>query len=235
MPVYIRSYKLENTEQRDLMFSLLYRNVAGPSEMLRRTASTMNLFPVSENPGHNSCQNMGTPRNFTSMGLFPQQAGFAPNEDVQNKLDSRCVDCFFNMWITENRTLFYGGVSVNLLLKKFHIDAVTRYLHFGILLSLINIFEHCAVLESLPPQNLQLRKWLYSMPEGLLFSTISRRTRLGKWCSWLAREAPRSRMSFLLFLPTVILPSLLIHQRLQLSPTSQFRLAQMLFLILAIT
>ena len=124
MPVYIRSYKLENTEQRDLMFSLLYRNVAGPSEMLRRTASTMNLFPVSENPGPISCQNMGAPRSLTSMGLFPQQAGFAPKEDVQNKLDSRCVDCFFNMWITENRAAsFIGDLSVNLLLKKFIIDA----------------------------------------------------------------------------------------------------------------
>jgi jasmonate ZIM domain-containing protein len=77
------------------MFSLLYRDVAGPSEMLRRSPSTMNLFPMSEKPGHISCQNMGAPRNFTSMDLFPQQAGFAPKEDVPKKLDSRCVWIYY--------------------------------------------------------------------------------------------------------------------------------------------
>lgn len=109
MPVYIRSYKLENTEERDLMFSLLYRNVAGPSEMLRRTASTMNLFPVSENPGPISCQNMGTPRSLTSMGLFPQQSGFAPMEDVQNKLDSSVRKPATAEPPTAQMTIFYAG------------------------------------------------------------------------------------------------------------------------------
>lgn len=90
-----RAIQVRETGERDLMFSFLYRDVAGPSEMLRRSPSTMNLFPVSEKPGHISCQNMGAPRNFTSMDLFPQQAGFAPKEDVPMKLDSRCVWIYY--------------------------------------------------------------------------------------------------------------------------------------------
>ncbi|KAJ6407307.1 hypothetical protein OIU84_010750 [Salix udensis] len=85
-------------------------NKNGPSEMLRRTASTMNLFPVSENPGPISCQNMGsTPRSFTSMGLFPQQAGFAPKEDVQNKLDSSVRKPATAEPPTAQMTIFYAG------------------------------------------------------------------------------------------------------------------------------
>nr|ABK96213.1 unknown [Populus trichocarpa x Populus deltoides] len=81
-------------------------NKNGPSEMLRRSPSTMNLFPVSEKPGHISCQNMGA-RNFTSMDLFPQQAGFAPKEDVPMKLDSSKSATAEPQ--TAQMTIFYAG------------------------------------------------------------------------------------------------------------------------------
>lgn len=66
----------------------------GPTpEMLRQTATTMNLFPVNEKQGDVSSRNMATTArtNFRSMDLFPQQAGFAPSvpkEEIQNKIDS---------------------------------------------------------------------------------------------------------------------------------------------------
>lgn len=84
-------------------------NKNGPSEMLRRSPSTMNLFPVSEKPGHISCQNMGAPRNFTSMDLFPQQAGFAPMEDVPKKLDSSVSKSATAEPQTAQMTIFYAG------------------------------------------------------------------------------------------------------------------------------
>lgn len=73
------------------MMRVIYRNFAGVPEIPRRpAATTMNLFPVSDNSGQDvSARNMAAPRNWESMNLFPQQAGFTPKNDTPNMIDSR--------------------------------------------------------------------------------------------------------------------------------------------------
>lgn len=73
------------------MMRVIYRNFAGVPEIPRRpAATTMNLFPVSDNSGQDvSARIMAAPRNWESMNLFPQQAGFAPKNDTPNMIDSR--------------------------------------------------------------------------------------------------------------------------------------------------
>ncbi|CAK7352380.1 unnamed protein product [Dovyalis caffra] len=96
------------------------RNKNGPSDRLRHSATTMNLFPVSEKPGHVSSHNMGTPRNFRSMDLFPQQAGFAPKEGAQKKLDPSVNKYATAEPQTAQMTIFYAGQVI--VLNNFPAD-----------------------------------------------------------------------------------------------------------------
>lgn len=80
----------------------------GVPEIPRRpAATTMNLFPVSDNSGQDvSARNMAAPRNWESMNLFPQQAGFAPKNDTPNMIDSSLNKPAPQ---TAQMTIFYGG------------------------------------------------------------------------------------------------------------------------------
>ncbi|KDP33940.1 hypothetical protein JCGZ_07511 [Jatropha curcas] len=78
-------------------------------ETLHQTAAatTMNLFPMNDKQDDISSRKMAASRtNFRSMDLFPQQAGFAPKEETQKKVDSRAATPEPQ---TAQMTIFYAG------------------------------------------------------------------------------------------------------------------------------
>ncbi|XVE97870.1 hypothetical protein REPUB_Repub03eG0055900 [Reevesia pubescens] len=84
----------------------------GTPEMMR---PTMNLFPVNEKSADVCGQNVGAPRNFRSMDLFSQQAGFSSSvskDDGLKRVDSSVTS--MNKFApaepqNAQMTIFYGG------------------------------------------------------------------------------------------------------------------------------
>ncbi|GAV76247.1 tify domain-containing protein/CCT_2 domain-containing protein [Cephalotus follicularis] len=84
----------------------------GTPEMLRATAATMNLFPVTGNPGDVWSRNMAVPRNIKSMEFFPQCSDFLPSihkEDVIKTLDKSEIKPSVSEPETAQMTIFYAG------------------------------------------------------------------------------------------------------------------------------
>ncbi|XP_057967459.1 protein TIFY 10A [Malania oleifera] len=74
---------------------------------------TMSLFPVMGKSSEISAPNMATPRDFKSMDLFPQQAGFLGSsnskEEVSKKADPSANNCATMDSETAQLTIFYAG------------------------------------------------------------------------------------------------------------------------------
>ncbi|XP_038712580.1 protein TIFY 10A-like isoform X2 [Tripterygium wilfordii] len=80
----------------------------GKPEMLRRAATVLNLFPISEKPGEVLGQNDA--KMLKPMSLFPETAGFHgfKEEELPKKADS-CVVAGEQVDKTAQMTILYGG------------------------------------------------------------------------------------------------------------------------------
>ncbi|KAM5547167.1 protein TIFY 10A [Rosa sericea] len=86
----------------DLNLDMQLPNNNGSGEMFRQKTQQMNFFPVMEKP-----RNVPAPRDFKSMDLFPQQAGFGPS--LPKMTDSSVKKTVPGEPQKAQMTIFYGG------------------------------------------------------------------------------------------------------------------------------